>query len=98
MTEQKHTPLPWVFEEIKENPRNTYRVFYTNIYEPILDDSHYEETAPKKEDAEFIVRAVNSHYQMLEALKRCYTVFKMDEVDTAISMQVGMAISKAEGE
>ena len=34
---------------------------------------------------------------MLRALKRCYEVFKMDEVDTAISMQVGMAISKAEG-
>lgn len=34
---------------------------------------------------------------MLRALKRCYEVFRMGEVDTAISMQVGMAISKAEG-
>lgn len=58
----------------------------------------YEVVASCREDnAQFIVQACNSHHLMLAALKRCYEVFRMDEIDTAISMQVGMAISKAEG-
>lgn len=36
--------------------------------------------------------------ELLKALERCYEVFSMDEIDTALSMQCGMAISKAKGE
>ncbi len=36
--------------------------------------------------------------EMLEALELCYRVFRMDDADTMVSMQVGMAISKAKGE
>ncbi len=34
---------------------------------------------------------------MLEALKLCYKVFRMDDVDTLVGLKVGMAISAAEG-
>lgn len=35
--------------------------------------------------------------ELLKALEHCYKVFKMDDVDTALSMQCGMAITKAKG-
>lgn len=38
---------------------------------------------------------ISSAPQLLDALEECYKVFRMDEVDTAISLKVGMAISKA---
>ena len=78
----EHTPLPWKLKNCK---------IYDGLDDEIIDTEF-------SSDAEFVVRAVNSHYEMLNALKHVYKVFKMDEVDSSISMQVGIAISKAEGE
>ncbi len=34
---------------------------------------------------------------LLAALQRCYEVFRMHEIDTVVSLQVGMALTKARG-
>lgn len=54
MNKPTHSPLPFDLEKLCE-------VFY---------DLHYrKENLICKSDRDFILRAVNSHYQMLEALK-----------------------------
>lgn len=72
----KHSELPWVFKENPENREQEYILdyglsyqVYDNNGDVLFDDRTYYETAPSKENAALIVRAVNCFYPMLEVLK-----------------------------
>lgn len=70
--EQKHTPLPWrayssaVGIEIVADPPNDH------FWIARVQDA--SGSMPKKANADFICRAVNSHDGMLRALKRAKTI------------------------
>lgn len=49
------------------------------------------------QDAHDNACAISAAGDMRAALRRCYEVFKMHEVDTVVSLQVEMALIKAGG-
>lgn len=66
---QKHTALPWEQYGLKIRATN-YNLPYFSIAEvktPI-------DSCPSEANAEFIVRAVNNHYKLIEALEKAYSV------------------------
>lgn len=73
----KHTPIPWIVREHPDNKSEFFvqgpRLKPEHPYDvEIMADDHGNELYPtevKRADAEFIVRAVNSHDALAEALK-----------------------------
>lgn len=66
----KHTPLPWswdgpVWDYDKEEEAPWLVHEYGNSFDSVITG----ELSCSKENAEFIVRACNNHYKLLEALK-----------------------------
>lgn len=66
MSDRKHTPTPWRLEDEHDFDR-TYSVYAGDL--EIMTDMKYEESAPDKNDAAFIVHAVNLHDELVSALK-----------------------------
>lgn len=109
----KHTPLPWhVFSNYKggiplsvgslHSPRGSVtiaRIDWLGSNSKELDDS----TGIIKADAEFIVRACNTHYDLVNACKEAVKALTSncawlpDEYQTAFR-ECEAAIKKAEGE
>ncbi len=75
--EMNHTPLPWHVEFDPDDSNDVWGIFaepdeYKHERRIIETDMGYY--PPKKVDAEFIVRAVNCHAELLEAVKLCLTI------------------------
>lgn len=68
MTERKHTPLPW---GIMRNQAACALVARTDGAKQAVRIVAHIDNEITAEDAAFICRAVNSHYELLEALKKC---------------------------
>lgn len=91
MSDIKHSPLPWQVREKQILALNG-------------DDLFHIETADifKQEDADFIVRACNSHYELIEALEMIIARSKDNKPGTSkvLDMQaIAMfALTKAKGE
>lgn len=71
MTERKHTPLPWTAEETE-----IYSIDCN--YHAVTDCScnHTCRTEDEcKENAAFITKACNAHYDLVDALKHCQDIF-----------------------
>jgi hypothetical protein len=64
MTDEKHTPLPW---EAEEGAARGAWIMGANGEWGALACGETDNSAV--ENTKFIVRAVNSHYELLEALK-----------------------------
>lgn len=64
MTTKKHTPLPWRPLNLTPERPGTSIGWSENTGTILVVYGHHE-----KEDAAFICRAVNSHYELLEALR-----------------------------
>jgi hypothetical protein len=60
-----------------------------------------QDNAESKANAEFICRAVNNHYELLEACKAAVIYLKstpnLDEPGQMLSMSIKSAIARAEG-
>lgn len=85
MSKKKHTPLPWNSRKSPLQP-NSYRCVYfsTNREEP------YSTGALEPADAEFIVRAVNAHYQLVDALEKLLAEYRRqmnDDYGVAVENQ-----------
>ena len=100
MDAPKHTALPWSFEAEGAD----YAVRGANGELLILDTCYYP-SAPFPEDAAFIVRAVNSHDDLVEALEAVVTVSASgaDTVSFLVELHrvaklCAAALSKAKGE
>lgn len=61
-----HTPLPWRWESAALLGPNDSGLGFDGCVLRTLGNC-----GPEPDDEAFIVRAVNSHYQLLEALERC---------------------------
>ena len=98
----KHTPLPWRVE--------TKAITHPDIGDVAVvyminnaDESVYEQEA----NAKFIVRACNSHYELLEACKEAYELVKneceahdkgdISRGDFTLLEELEDVIAKAEG-
>ena len=89
MTE--HSPLPWK----RHRP-----VYYADEAEQIFnDDNILIACYVRPKDAELIVRACNSHADLLEALERLFKQINNDHAykDTYAMKQAKQAIAKARG-
>ena len=93
--EVKHTALPWKFEQTTK----TIRQIPSNCWIASVDS--WDGLVNNNADSEFIIRACNSHYELLEALKRVklfYQSYGYDESTGASSYKaICQAIEKAEG-
>ena len=75
MTEAKHTELPWhVVEPARPRPQEENdRLIATkdkkHVAETFQYQNHDNQNGPGVANADFIVRACNSHYALLEACK-----------------------------
>jgi len=103
----KHTPLPWLADN---GDSEVWGIFDDNGAElayliklPSIEPS--KEFDESKANAEFIFRACNSHYDLLEAAKLVegmFSVWLLDTHRSPITMKVGIdklrkATAKAEG-
>lgn len=92
MSERKHSPLPWRVRECGcgQDCRSV-------ILEGVLQsDGRYS-----KEDGEFIVRAVNSHYELIDALEGILEIGKRDMSNPKYDgyfEDARQALAKAKGE
>ncbi len=94
MTKPKHSPLPWSLDFEDRCIHGSDKEFVTHISESRFYDGRKDDTA--KVNAEFIVKAVNSHYDLLEACK--YVVENTHCSDLGYNGDVlRKAIAKAEG-
>lgn len=93
-TKTKHTQLPWVQTHKGGSITSPSKPRSTIIYDEGLFDGEEGEA-----NAEFIVRAVNSHYELLEALKECVEELNGANAHRNITCYVKgrQAIAKAEG-
>lgn len=105
----QHTPTPWILQEVKSDADQSYRVISNANNETdsfgsgwgdisdasglIFHDAHYYPMAPNKEDAAFIVRAVNSYDSLVvyleyaeEELTRIYDSIKNGVTDLELSI------------
>lgn len=81
MSEIKHTPLPWGIAHWPE-----HRIIFkdhvptTKQAEKVIckmrNVDNDQDNLIRKANAEFIVRACNSHYELVEAVELAYTVLK----------------------
>ncbi len=83
-----HTPTPWKFENRDED---NYLAGPEGQFVISLVGSPDDED---KENAAFIVRAVNAHEELLKRLKECYEKLEFKGYSNA---SVEKAIAKAEG-
>lgn len=60
-----HSPIPWKIKIIRDD----YTVSDSSN-ETIIENEAYNEIVPSYEDAEFIVKSVNSHDELVAALQR----------------------------
>lgn len=99
MTKVKHSPLPWsaVYSDHTEQYENEDWIIYSGV-ENLCSGNYYSTPGIKKEeDAAFIIRACNSHYELLAALE---LTVKMYEGATGLPIpsQAFRAILKAKGD
>ena len=99
IVETKHTPLPWIYK---------HREACGFICAGKHDTSFLPEIpGSSREDAEFIVKACNSHYELLEECEKAYKV--MSELSKTLPIKdakklatradiFNLAIQKAKGE
>ena len=90
----KHTSLPWIMKENLHFESHPYRIYSDNgdIIADIVNQGIETEA-----NAELVVRAVNSHYEFLEACKEALYVLNRTGADLAIEELLKRAIAKAEG-
>lgn len=90
----QHTPTPW-----RVGAKASQCVYGADESPIFMVDSMEEHTrAQEKIDAAFIVRAVNSHEELLNALKDvCYAVNNWPESKAEVLKIAQSAIAKAEG-
>lgn len=101
-----HTPTPWKIIDTNNFDAAGNRMHMTNDYE-IVDANNENVIKPSEcidmdiEVAEFIVRAVNSHEALLEALKIATEYVKSDWKGTSTGKELipklEKAIAQAEG-
>lgn len=91
----KHTPTPWSINTVDD-----YASYGKPTHMEIIHDGKYNKCFVfDKEDAEFIVRAVNSHEELLEAAKDMMKVIEELKGQAGIPkqyMKLFNAIQKAE--
>lgn len=91
----KHTPTPWTLDEYKYELEYDYKISMQGGRYCLL-------AGISKENAEYIVQCVNSHDELLEALKQTdatlVSVHNSGHFDLTVRIeQVRKAIQKAEG-
>lgn len=102
MSESKHSPLPWRWWRKKDGRPKKYdlaKLLSCNDDDifTLYGGSGKKALGTTDQDianAEFIVRAVNSHYAMLEALQDTQRVLASKGIDSSL---IDNAIAKATG-
>lgn len=105
-TQPKHTPLPWHQSHRQIDSGGYSTQIYTEDGETIATMHWYPKdmgngvTATCRADnAEFIVRACNAHYELLEALKLAHAALSGSNMNmNVVEKKVKSAIAKAEGQ
>lgn len=101
--ETKHTPTPW---QVSDKPRHGDVVIKTmqpnGVYHVAYvtddcDELYQIDEVAKRKNAEFIVRACNSHYALVEALKKAHDhIYKVSGGgETAIRETINEALKLA---
>lgn len=97
MTEHKHSPLPWVFKDRRtEGKRVQVSTAYNHVGAPPQVCAMWN-SRMAAENAAFIVRACNSHYELIEALEHLVGL-EVWNADAIILRPAKAAIAKAKGE
>lgn len=97
MTQANHTPLPWY------SAPNDFSYTIYPVEGPkdgvMTSYGHYRDKENKEVDAAFIVRACNSHYELLELARQVVLCSEVEGVEIPHDILDGAkaAIAKAEG-
>lgn len=98
--EPKHSPLPWSFDGDWNRIPTIFAADGRTMVATVEKGtcSHDARPSPeRKANAELIVRAVNSHADMLAALKAIADYYDEDDILRGDLEQIRAAISKATG-
>jgi hypothetical protein len=95
-TKTKHTPTPWRVGE--RYPSRVLGSLGSGVIVAFCSDKEDEgfETEREKADAELIIRAVNAHEELLEAVKTLHHTFGDTHIGSE-SCKFCRIIAKAEG-
>lgn len=96
MTQPKHTPLPWAYMRI-EKTYTAHDGRYVTVATVYQGDKAIAR-CHNVEDADFIVRACNSHYELLNGMKEILSLSDLDMADGDKAREIAAReIAKAEG-
>jgi len=96
----KHTPLPWFIAKPKlagpkaENDRLIHTTEGKHIAEVFQYQSHQDQDGPAEANAEFIIRACNSYYDLVEVCKEIFNAFEHFERIEGCNQQEQDALDK----
>ena len=74
----KHTPLPWRAGKTQWNDGGRTPIYPADSDVEIASVNYTDGLGTQEKDAEFIVRACNSHYELLEAGKEALGQLKQE--------------------
>lgn len=86
--EVKHVPTPWYSTQVDNGHI---------IQSAKINEDNYVGKCDYPEDAQFIVKCVNSHYQLLEALREAIEMIESNITDKDNINYLKKVIQQAEG-
>jgi len=96
-TEVKHTPEPWEINDyINKSICVKFWINAKNCNDTIIEIKSYDNIKKAKANANFIIKACNSHYELLEACKSALNYINGDGYKNTIP-KLQQAINKVEG-
>lgn len=107
MSDIKHSPLPWVFETQLENWELDCGEVGASVFQIIVskDGGDVFVGYTDETNAKFIVRACNSHYELIGALENCryhlkelYNNVHDGDPEYTLIQEANSVLSKAKGE
>ena len=98
----KHTPTPWTLTGIKKQQiRCADKKARQSIIANMVAEWNYSSkttySLTDEANAQFIVKAVNSHDELIEALKEALGWFEHNKLGHRIQPLIKQALAKAEG-
>lgn len=101
MKKTKHTPLPWGihhgddYSAILNTPESSTSEFIANIYSDDIGYTYEDDVVNRQANADFILKACNSHYELIEALNAIVRTQADSDSESVLAYELAEIAEKA---